>query len=165
MTGPRRKAFTLEEANALLPTLQAVLHEIERLHQTLEGHGERMQILDALWGQKVLAEENPDHGEMLEHREGAQLAAARIRSLIDHEILARGIRFPTGGLEHGLLDFPTTLDGRWVYLCWRRGEESVSQWHEVDGGFAGRRAVGPAEAARMGMGDDFDAIDDSALDF
>ncbi len=160
-----RKAFTLEDANALLPLLNGVLDEIERLHGVLEKHGERMQILDALWGQSVLAEDNPDHGELLEHREGAQLAAARIRALIDNEILGRGIRFPTGGLEHGLLDFPTTLDGRWVYLCWRRGEESVCQWHEVDGGFAGRRAVGPAEAARMGTGDDGEAIDDSVLDF
>ena len=60
------------------------------------------------------------------------------------------VRFPTGGLEYGLLDFPTTLDGRVVYLCWKRGEPKVIHWHEVNGGFAARQPVTTEHAARMG---------------
>ena len=70
--------------------------------------------------------------------------------LVRDEILARGVRFPTGGLEYGLLDFPTTLDGRVVYLCWKQGEPKVSHWHEINGGFAGRQPITTEHATRMG---------------
>ena len=32
------------------------------------------------------------------------VAAQQIQRIIDDELVARGIRFPQGGLEHGLLD-------------------------------------------------------------
>ena len=107
-------------------------------------------MLDALWGPKVLETENPDHGEFEKHRTGVDETVEEIEGLVRDEILARGVRFPTGGLEHGLLDFPTTLDGRVVYLCWKRGEPKVSHWHEINGGFAGRQPVTTEHAERMG---------------
>ena len=161
---PPRKAFTLEEANALLPALETVLDDLAASREELEGHVEQLKILEALWGRLVMAPTNPDHTEFLEHREGAGRAGARIRRRIEREILGRGIRFPAGGLEHGLLDFPTTFEGRWVYLCWRRGEPRISQWHEIDAGFAGRRPIRAHEAARMGIDGPGD-VDDSVLDF
>lgn len=41
----------------------------------------------------------------------------------------------------GLLDFPAVYDGRRVWLCWRLGEASVTHWHELHDGFAGRKKV------------------------
>lgn len=41
----------------------------------------------------------------------------------------------------GLVDFPAVRDGREVYLCWEDGEDEVSHWHEVDGGYGGRRKL------------------------
>jgi hypothetical protein len=40
------------------------------------------------------------------------------------------------------VDFPALLDGREVYLCWVVGEPEVAHWHELEAGFAGRRALG-----------------------
>lgn len=77
----------------------------------------------------------------------------------------RGIRFPLGGLEHGLVDFPTTLDGRWIYLCWKAGEDVVGFWHEVDAGFAGRRPLTPEVRRRLARPGDPALDDDSVLDF
>lgn len=144
------RIFSVEEANRLIGAMEAVTVEIERLRGQLERHDRELQILDALWGPKVLETENPDHGEAQKHRTGVDETVERIEGLVRDEILARGVRFPTGGLEYGLLDFPTTLDGRVVYLCWKRGEPTVSHWHEINGGFAGRRPVTTEHAARMG---------------
>jgi hypothetical protein len=44
-------------------------------------------------------------------------------------------------LDMGLLDFPTLFKGREVYLCWKLGEPSISYWHGVDEGFAGRKEI------------------------
>ena len=144
------RIFTVEEANRLIGAMEAVITEIDRLRGRLERHDQELQILDALWGPKVLETENPDHGDFEKHRTGVDGTVERIERLVRDEILARGVRFPTGGLEYGLLDFPTTLDGRVVYLCWRRGEPRVSHWHEINGGFAGRQPVTTEHATRMG---------------
>lgn len=160
-----RRAFTVEEANALLPRMEEVLDEIGERREAMEERGERLQILDALWGPKLQEPGNPDHEEFLRHRKRVRDLVEEIETLIREEIAAREIRFPTGGLEHGLLDFPTTYDGRWVYLCWKKDEPEILEWHEVDGGFRGRRALTDRQRRVMGREDDPDDLDDSVLDF
>lgn len=144
------KAFTVEEANALIPTLEAALALLHQRGAEMRRRYEQVQLLDALWGEKLEEPGTPDHDEFVAHRDAIQRLAAEIEGLIDSEIRARGVRFPQGGLEHGLLDFPTTFEGRWVYLCWQAGEPTVQAWHETDGGFAGRQALTPSQARRMG---------------
>ena len=61
--------------------------------------------------------------------------------------------------------FPTTLDGRWVYLCWQSDEPNVAYWHEVSGGYAGRRRITAGQMQRLGRLDDPARHEDSALDF
>ena len=145
------KAFTVAEADQLVGGLRKTMREISRLGRRAEAHDERLQVLDALWGASVLEEGNPDHSEFVHHRSSLDAAMEHIREVVHNEITALGIRFPPGGIEHGLLDFPTTLDGRWVYLCWRVGEPTVSHWHEITDGFAGRRSVTPELRRRMGL--------------
>ena len=41
----------------------------------------------------------------------------------------------------GLVDFPALRDGQEVYLCWLVDEPEIEHWHELDGGFAGRRPI------------------------
>ncbi len=48
-------------------------------------------------------------------------------------------------LKRGLLDFPATLNGNDVFLCWVRGEERVGFFHEPEAGFAGRKPL-PSDA-------------------
>jgi hypothetical protein len=41
----------------------------------------------------------------------------------------------------GLVDFPSIIDGREVFLCWRSDEETISFYHDIDAGFAGRKRI------------------------
>ncbi len=145
-----RHAFTVEEANASLPIARATLRRIGAAGAAARRRADRIAVLGVLWGPDVRAPDHPDHAEYAEHRRRLDRIRRRVEHLVGARFTARGVRFPPGGMEHGLLDFPTTLDGRWVFLCWQLGEESVAFWHEVDGGFAGRRPITPALAARMG---------------
>jgi hypothetical protein len=150
----RRRIFTVGEANALLPHLRDVLGKIQELRSLVGERTDQLKILDVIWGRKIAEPENPDHREFRTHRRVIGGAVEQIERLIREEILALGVRFPQGGLEHGLLDFPTVLDGRWVYLCWRLGEDELLAWHELDGGFAGRKPLTPELARRMGADGD-----------
>lgn len=45
--------------------------------------------------------------------------------------------------ETGLADFPAQRFGEPVYLCWRLGEPEVMYWHDLTGGFRGRKVLKP----------------------
>lgn len=148
----KRRVFTVGEANALLPHLREILSQIQALRSVVAERTDQLKILDVIWGRKVAVADNPDHGDFKRHRRVIGGAVEEIERLIREEILALGVRFPQGGLEHGLLDFPTLLDGRWVYLCWQEEEEEIQAWHELSGGYAGRQPLTPEVARRMGRG-------------
>ncbi len=55
------------------------------------------------------------------------------------ELRALGVE-PKSGPE-GLVDFPSLMDERVVFLCWKLGENEVTNWHELDAGFRGRQSL------------------------
>lgn len=159
------RVFTVEEANALVPTLERTFEQLEEARDQARHHHEKLQVLEALWGDEVGEPENPDHGDFRDHRRGLRTAVGTLEETVREEILDRGLRFPSGGLQHGLVDFPTSYEGRWVYLCWERGDPELRFWHEVDDGYRGRRPVTDEHAEVMGRETDRDELDDSRLDF
>ena len=44
-------------------------------------------------------------------------------------------------LELGLVDFYCKFESRDIFLCWKFGEKTLEAWHEVNSGFAGRKAI------------------------
>ena len=157
--------FPVDEANAMLPGVRVALDQIQDLRNAAGSKMDQLAVLDALWGDLVSQSANPDHEEYTQHRDSLSECRRAIEDLIQQRLLDRNIRFPVGGLEHGLVDFPTTLDGRWVYLCWQSDEPNVAYWHEVKGGYAGRRPITAEERLRIGRLDDPTHHEDSALDF
>ena len=65
----------------------------------------------------------------------------RLRALL-REVTELGVEVKQAD---GLVDFRSKLHGRTVYLCWKYGEESVTHYHDLEAGFAGRKPL-PADA-------------------
>lgn len=145
-----RKAFTVAEANVLVPLLEEVIAGIRERMENAREMADKLQVLDLVWDGRFREAGNPDREEAEQLGRRMATLAAEIEEVIEREILQRGLRFPQGGLEHGLIDFPTTWEGRWVLLCWRSGEAAVTAWHELDGGYAGRQPIGPEHIRLMG---------------
>jgi hypothetical protein len=51
----------------------------------------------------------------------------------------RGIQVK--GIAPLLLDFPATLDGQSVLLCWLEGDDALTWYHRTEFGFMGRRPL------------------------
>ena len=132
--GPR--FFTVEEANALVPTLQL---EFGRIAQ---ARSELAPLIQALGG--------PDDAVAV-LQEGAPIPAGRGR---EAERLRRVAGEITGAVERvnalgclvkdveaGLVDFYALVDDEPAFLCWQYGEWAISHWHGLDEGFAGRKPI------------------------
>src|SRR5262249_41911942 len=138
----RKKYFTVTEANATLPLLRSILRDVTELTRELHERQERLSRVQP-----------PPRGQMGEaYREELKEIEAdvergqeRMREYIQ-ELHSLGVELkdPTTGL----VDFRAILDDHEVYLCWRLGESEVAHWHELDAGFAGRKKLVPAGAAK-----------------
>ena len=159
----KRRAYSVEGANQLIPWVESVFSRLDEHRECWQKHNEGLQILDVLWGERVQSSDNPDHAEYIGHRRDMDEAARTVQDVVEKDLIGRGIRLPAGGLDSGIVDFPTTFEGRWIYLCWQRGEPRITHWHELETGFRGRRELLDDDA--MNMGCDEPLPDDSGLDF
>ena len=121
------KIFTLQEANALLPSVRIIVGRIQRAHR----------------GLVVFRDEAKKASEAAERggggiTDGVAYAAALTKLTLQiGELEALGVQLKD--FERGLVDFPSLRDGRVVLLCWQMGEgDELEWWHDVDAGFAGR---------------------------
>jgi len=142
---PQPRLFTLEEANALVPTLHRLVGR-QMLRQA--------EIEDRLRQLKRAA--GPD----LHDLEIAEDDTVEIRQL-KTDLMERIAAYEEGWQEvsslgavvkdtrTGLVDFYGHLEGRTVWLCWRYGEEKIDFFHELDSGFSGRKPLGPAARQKL----------------
>jgi hypothetical protein len=139
--GPR--IFTLEEANALLPTLELALGDLARLRSELEQAIRAVGGAEAAVGVLQRGEPPP---------EGKEAEAARLRSLAD-EVGTSVERVNSLGcvlkdIEAGLVDFYALREDEPVFLCWQLGEPTIAHWHPLEGGFAAREPIEGIEIER-----------------
>lgn len=132
---PEKKYFTIDEANAMLPLVRAIVGDIVALAPRFFERRERMARLgpaeSANPNDPYLEEEQQLRNEFDKDQE-------RMVELIE-ELGKLGVEFKD--FRIGLLDFPCWKDGREVYLCWKLDEAEVEHWHELHAGFAGRQRL------------------------
>lgn len=130
-TWPR--LFTLPEANSLLPDVMPLLLELRSYKVTLDS------AVVALSALTPAMRQNGHAAQARELEARIQELTADLAAGID-QVTTMGIDIKS--LEHGLIDFPSLLEGRVVFLCWRLGEgPTIRFWHDIDAGFAGRQPL------------------------
>jgi hypothetical protein len=124
------KIFSVEEANALLPSVRRIVESIQREHARLLSFQSAARY----------AAEGAEQG-------GGGMAAGPTYVAILIALTDLTAELDTLGVQlkdyaRGLIDFPSLRDGRVVLLCWQLGEgDELEWWHDVDAGFAGRQPL------------------------
>src|SRR5215475_2626480 len=135
---PFPRLFTVDEANALLPAMRVLTERIQKNIQRLKSQS-----------QTVIRDEQLDPGaadfmdRLQENSEIARLVAEvkdGVKQIESYGCICKGA-------EQGLIDFPCLLGTEVVFLCWQQGEPTVSYWHGIEAGFAGRRPLLDVEKA------------------
>jgi hypothetical protein len=109
-----RRYFTVEQANAMLPLVRAIVRDLHELSPDIYSE------------------------EVTQVEQEIEKDSRRLREYVE-ELLKLGVE-PKNGPE-GLVDFPALVDGKEVYLCWKLGEPEVLFWHDIEAGFAGRQSL------------------------
>jgi hypothetical protein len=130
-----QKLFTVEQVNAMLPLVRAIARDLSELARDVVERRERLAHLATGRPQPG---SDPYRAELEQVADELEKDARRLADFI-RELRELGAE-PKNPIE-GLVDFPTIMDGRVVYLCWKLDEPEVLFWHELDAGFAGRQPL------------------------
>ncbi len=131
--------FKRYEAEELLPMIGDSLERARKQKQRIED-------LDAEMSQAVarvmaLGGSIPPYAELVKKKAEREQQKANIVEAIN-KIQETGC--VVKDLDEGLVDFPSLLAGKEVYLCWKLGEARIGFWHGIDEGFAGRKPLDDA---------------------
>jgi hypothetical protein len=141
------KLFTVEQANAVLPLVRAITTDLVRLSREVTDRRQRLALLTSGRQQQQGHRDRDLYAEELEQiEEELEKDGEQLQLYVD-ELRQLGVE-PKSGAD-GLVDFPSLMDGRIVYLCWKHGEQEVLHWHELESGFGGRQ---PLVAGSMAAG-------------
>ncbi|MFZ0731698.1 MAG: DUF2203 domain-containing protein [Candidatus Sulfotelmatobacter sp.] len=130
------RTFTLDEAKSLLPVLESLLRTAMKAKTVMEEVDAELQALH----HRIFL----NGGMFLEivplARRKAERAKAEQRA---KDTLAEidSIGVQVKDLSIGLLDFPCMVEGQVILLCWKLGEKSITHWHGMNEGFAGRKPI------------------------
>jgi hypothetical protein len=143
-----KRYFSVEEANARLPLVRAILQDIVALYEEVHERRERLARIRQIRGGQQ-PENSPYSDELRQAELELDKDIARL------EAFAAELRELGAELKDpviGLIDFLTQIDGRDAYLCWKLGEDEIQYWHDLDSGFRGRQSL--MEESVSGSGDD-----------
>lgn len=130
------RQFSIDEANQLLSELRADLDALKGMQQQAREKYEEMRDIREVGyrpdGNLIML---PDYQETKREFDRIVADANQVLSAINQ----RGCRVTD--VETGLVDFPATIDGSPVYLCWQKDEPEVGYYHGLEEGFAGRRPL------------------------
>ncbi len=130
------RTFTLDEAQSLLPVLESLLRTAIHAKKIIDETDAEQQALQ----HRVFL----NGGMFLDivplARRKAERAKAEQRA---KDALAEidSIGVQVKDLNIGLLDFPCEVEGQIILLCWKLGEKTITHWHGLQEGFAGRKPI------------------------
>jgi hypothetical protein len=142
------KLFTIRQANSTLPLVRAITNDIVALSREIVERRERLNHLST---RRQNESRDLYSEELSQIEEELQKDTRRLREYAE-ELRQLGVELKSA--PDGLVDFPSMIEGRIAYLCWKHGEPEVLFWHELDAGFAGRQPLTAASGCQdSGHGD------------
>ena len=136
------RLFTPEQASTLIPYLEAKVKRLRAAKRDLDAARRQLEVL-GLIADSGASESSPDVRSRAAAQDRAQALAREIEAEVEG-IQARGCLVKD--LDEGLVDFYSLRGDRLVFLCWRSGEQDVTFWHSLDGGFTARRPLEQPES-------------------
>ena len=132
----KKKTFTLDEAQNLLPVMESLLRtsmESKRLIEKIEEEFKTINHGVFLRGGMQL-----DIVALSRRRAESDKAVQRVKdAMAEIESIGALVK----DLDMGLIDFPCVVEGSTVLLCWKLGEDRITHWHGTSEGFTARKPI------------------------
>ena len=115
------KHYTLAEARAMMPRVREWLESMFQLRHEYATISKRVENM--MNAQSDVGGDSVNQSIKLLSEIQAILGKFKA-----HQIFIKDA-------ERGLVDFPSRRGSREVFLCWKKSEDDIDHWHELDTGY------------------------------
>jgi hypothetical protein len=129
------RVFTPEEANEALAEVRPLAERmVQARHSLAAAAGRQRELVIRIAG---------NGGDLSpgDVRDAAAAVEREVATIAECVAALEAAGVQVKDMDEGLVDFPARHAGRDILLCWKVGEPSVSYWHGLDEGFAGRKPL------------------------
>lgn len=132
----KKKNFSLEEAQNLLPVIESLLRTSIESKKKIEAIEEDFKKIN-----HTIFLRGGMHLDIVKYARLRAESDKAIQRVKDAMAEIESIGAQVKDLDIGLIDFPCNVDGTTVLLCWKLGENGITHWHGTSEGFAGRKPI------------------------
>jgi len=115
------RSFSLEEARKTIPLVKQIVldilstgHELNRIVENMDG----------------IANVNVSIERLVYKTQG-----------YIYELQELGCYYSDWKFTEGRVDFPATVNGKEVFLCWQFGDDDIEYYYEIDSSFANKKPL------------------------
>jgi hypothetical protein len=132
------KLVTIDEANALLPQVRLSLKSL-REQRTVILRTEAQIEIEEMTASDSKGQLSPaGQAAVTKLMETFHYQTHQFEAKLD-ELFQLGANLKD--LDSGLVDFYSRRDGEVIFLCWKEGEDEITHWHSLQGGFKSRQPL------------------------
>jgi hypothetical protein len=136
--GAKIKMLTVDEANALLPQVRLTLRALREKRATVLRTQAQIEI-EEMTGSDANGKLSPAAQEAISKlMEAFHYQTRQFEEKLD-EVSQSGAQLKD--LDSGLVDFYHRRGNEIVFLCWKEGEDEITHWHGLQGGYANRQPL------------------------
>jgi len=117
-----RKYFSIEQANHSLVLVRPIVQDIVNKRNMMIDTKKKIKNLDT---DNLVIQWITKENEL--KKELKELSTSITYNLEELEMIGCYLK----DFKKGVIDFPSVLDRRVVFLSWQLGEKTVNNWHEV----------------------------------
>lgn len=125
----KKRYFSLEEAQNLIPEISIKLNKLIQVSKTIRFLN-NFEIVYEDEIQFVSTEINSRKNLHKLYYEFYEL----LEEVFNYGAIVKDLNF-------GLVDFYSLHEGKEIFLCWQLGENKIKYWHEADSGYDERKPI------------------------
>ena len=125
----KKKYFTLNEAEELLPEITIKLNRLIRLSKAINI----LNKIEINYEDEFEFITNEINSRKNSHKLYYQFYML-LEEILNYGVIVKDLNF-------GLVDFYSKYNDQEIFLCWQLGENKIKYWHEADSGYDARKPI------------------------
>ena len=125
----KKRYFTLDEAQKLIPEVSSKLIKLIRIAKTLQ----LLNTIEINYEDEIQFIFNEINSRKNNHRLYYEFYEL-LEEILNYGAIVKDLNF-------GLVDFYSLYKGKEIFLCWSLGENKINYWHEADSGYDKRKPI------------------------
>jgi len=131
----KKRYFTLEEAQNLIPEISIKLKKLIRIAKTIN----LLQSFEISYENELQFMLNEINSRKNVHKLYYEFYEI-LEEVLNYGAIVKDLNF-------GLVDFYSLHQGKEIFLCWQLGENNIKYWHEVSSDYDNRKPIELLEKA------------------